>query len=1054
MLMLLGYALLGFWGIPLLVGWIVPAQVREHLDREATMGKVRFNPFTFVFELRDLEIKDPDGSPLLTWDRFRLDFEFTSVFHGPWHVRELLLDAPSFRARINPDYRFNFSDLIDKYGTTADEPAQTNSPSEPLPALVIDSITVTNLAASYADLTTSQPFSVEASPINLLVRDFRTATGHTNRFSLQGSTDIGMQFQVEGETLLAPPEVTSRIGVTELTLNSLEAFYSDYLELKVRDGKVDLATEVHLKFGDEEQIAQVHNTLLSLRNLRVGLPDNATNLVELDQLTVQAPFADAWKRDAQVGSIALDGVRLNIHRRADHSLELVEAAHPKQTDTQVPATVALTFNAVSNIASLFSGNTNVGLARLDHLVLTNSSVALLDEAPGIPVQVMLSGLSAEAEHFSTAADATPTAHVAFDWQTNGTFQLMANARITPPSLELEVDLKDWDLSVADAYLSQFANVQLEQSILNFNGRASLQVPQDTEPEGRFKGRLGIHQFKTSHGSDSANLLHWDDFTVEGIEVGLQPLAINIDTISLAAPEVWGVIQTNGTVNLLTAANLTNAVITTKTTTLTSDSPEEVQAKAEQVTGATSEPSQAALPPVRIGGILVTNAILYLSDKFSQPDAHLTVNPLNLWITHLDSADMQSMDISGSGSLEPAGTFILTAIVRPLDCTNATTLKLTTEGIDLSPTEPYVQRFLGYELDRGTLTTDLDYRISNRQLNGQNLVTLNQLTLGEAVESPDAIKAPIKLGIKVLQDRQGRIQLEVPVAGSLDDPQFDIGKVISGAFANIFTKVLTSPFSVLGGLLGEGESDDLERVAFAAGSAEIDKAGMKRLGKLEKVLYERPTLGLDLLALVDPAADRAVLRELRLNEQLFELRTSGGQTNAVLSTDEEATLVADAYRRLHGLDIPEAEPLPTALPAVPEPTVAEPETPAPRTRIRLSQNLRGGERMMQRRLSSSTSSGIPPTENTEPLVEMPPSQEPAQLIPEPAHPELPPVPVMRQSLLEAITVPDDALAELGRQRIDAVRKALLQGGTIEPDRISLKTLSGPAPSGVEVRFSLQ
>lgn len=1054
MLLVLSYTLLGFLGIPLLVRWMAPSQIAKQLGREVTLESVRFNPFTFVLEISGLDIKDPDGSPFVSWDHFRLDFEFTSIFSGPWRIREIVLDAPSFRAQINPDYRFNFSDLIEKFGSTTEDFPQPESPAEPLPALILDYLAITNFTATYADLTTTEPFRLEATPINLTVRDFRTSPGHTNGFSLEGQTDIGMGFELDGELQLSPPEVTSHVEVTNIALNSLEAFYSEYLNLKIREGTVDLATEVHLRIGGDSEIAQLRDTLFSLRDLKVGLADLATNLAELDTLIVRAPFADAWDRDAHVESVSLAGARLKVHRRADLSLEMVEAAQPKETEKEVPATVALTFNAVSNIASIFSGNTNVGLARLDRLVLTNSNVELLDEAPGVPVRVIVSDIFAGVENVSTAPDAKPTANVSLLWQTNGTFSLEARAQSSPPAMEVDVALQQWDLSMADAYLGQFANVRLQQSALNFTGHASLLIPPDSEPEGRFQGSMSIHQFKTSHGSDMARLLHWEDFSMDGITVDLHPMNIHVDTVSLSAPEVWGVLHTNGTVNLLTAANLTNAVITASTS---SDAGGSTMTETP-VTGLAAEPptepTTADLPPITIGGILITNAILHLTDELTEPDAHLTVNPLNIHVIDLNSANLQSINVSSSGSLEPSGNFALEARVRPLDGTDTTTLKLTTEGIDLSPTDPYVRRFLGYQLDRGTLSTELDYKLSNRQLDGQNRVLLNQLALGQSVESPDAIKAPVKLGIKVLQDRQGRIELKVPVQGSLDDPQFDIGKVLSGAFANVFTKVLTSPFSVLGGLLGEGEPEDLERIAFAPGSSEIDKEGLKRLGKLEKVLYERPTLGLELLALVDPKEDGAALRELRLREQLTELRSSTGESAGEISSTDEARLIEQAYRELHGLPLPDAAQTASESPVTQEPPTAQLESTAPSQKsIRLTQSLRGGERMMQRRLKNTSEQETPTSDSASPAEDgaTTESNQP-EPVPEPA--PLPSVAVMRTALLDAIKIPEETLAELGNKRQEAARTALLTSGRIEPERVTPKTLSGTAPTGTELRFSLQ
>jgi hypothetical protein len=164
-----------------------------------------------------------------------------------------------------------------------------------------------------------------------------------------------------------------------------------------------------------------------------------------------------------------------------------------------------------------------------------------------------------------------------------------------------------------------------------------------------------------------------------------------------------------------------------------------------------------------------------------------------------------------------------------------------------------------------MSVDLNYKVENRQLDAKHRITINQLQLGEKVDSPEATSLPVKLAIALLKDRNGVINLDLPVNGSLDDPQFRLGPLIWKVVVNLFTKAVTAPFALLGSLFGGGE--EMSYIDFPAGSAALDAAGKAKLQALVKALDARPALNLDVPPVVAPEADRAALAAARWQESL-------------------------------------------------------------------------------------------------------------------------------------------------------------------------------------------
>jgi hypothetical protein len=906
--------------------------------------------------------------------------------------------GPIERHQRNPDYSFNFSDLIEKFGSSDESDADPEEPA-PMPLLVIDSLEIRDAAATYADLTASTPFRLRIHPVNLRAPDFSTVPGHTNTFDLQGATDAGGQFSFAGSLLLTPPEIHGRFDLQGLNLTNFAALYQDFARFQVRDGAIALATEPHLRLSSSNRLAQIKNTRFALRDLKVGLPDATENLAELDALTVEVPSADAWQREAHVRDVLVDGVRLAVHREPNRQIELIEAAKPTETTHAAPGSAQLVFTAFTNAIALFSGNTNVGVARLDTFVLTNAAVHVLDDVPTPPVHATVSDIALTVRNVSTLPDAAPTARLSLLWQTNGPLAVELTAKVNPPTLEVAIDLERWDLSVADAYLADFARARLDQAELSIHGRARLEVPAGAEPSGGFEGEVHLANLNTRHHTNDAGLLGWDALSVRGIKANLHPLGATIDQIEVVSPQLWGILHPDGTVNLLTAGNITNAMVTPSASAAGTPPPDSAPAPDAPPTtpaepAGTTPPS---LPPVYIATVLLTNGILHLADEMSEPDARITINPLNVLLRHLSTTNLQSGDFQISGKFEPAGTFKIDGAVRPLDGPEPTWVELTTQGIDLAPTGPYVQRFLGFELARGAVSTDLRYTVTQRRLQGTNNVVLDQFTLGRQVESPDAFKLPIKLGLKILQDREGRINLTVPVEGSLDDPQFNLGQVISGAFANLFTKVLTSPFSILGGLVGGGDQEELDRVQFEPGESTLDTRRLDQVGKIEKILHERPALALELLGTADPDRDGEAIRQARL---------------AALTPPQP---------------VPQPEAQPETQPVAPGESVQSSEpadsNAAPPDDDDYARNLE--RRFLDARKAAMNAAALEAKEGQA---------------------ETAPAPV--------IEITEDDLRQLAQQRAEAVRTVILESGRIQADRVTIQELAGPPPRGTEVRLSLQ
>jgi hypothetical protein len=226
-------------------------------------------------------------------------------------------------------------------------------------------------------------------------------------------------------------------------------------------------------------------------------------------------------------------------------------------------------------------------------------------------------------------------------------------------------------------------------------------------------------------------------------------------------------------------------------------------------------------------------------------------------------------------------------------------------VDLTPTSPYVGKFLGYKLDKGHLNVEVNYVMTDRKINASNLLVLDQFTLGQSVDSPDATKLPVKLAIAILKDRNGKIELEVPIEGNLDDPNFHYGPVIMHTIENIIVKMVTSPFAALGSIFG-GKSDEVDHQDFTPGSATLTASDVDKLDVLLSGLNERPGLQLGIEGGYDEVKDTEAIRaqklEKALHRQKWELLRKSEQDRispdeVSLPPDERADILKKMYNAI-------------------------------------------------------------------------------------------------------------------------------------------------------------
>jgi outer membrane protein OmpA-like peptidoglycan-associated protein len=302
-------------------------------------------------------------------------------------------------------------------------------------------------------------------------------------------------------------------------------------------------------------------------------------------------------------------------------------------------------------------------------------------------------------------------------------------------------------------------------------------------------------------------------------------------------------------------------------------------------------------PITIDTVRIENGVLDFSDLFIKPKFDADAKNLRGSVKGLSSKPSARADVLLEGEVSKYSPVKISGQINPLSEEKYADLAMSFKNFDLTTTSPYSGKFAGYKIAKGKLSLNLKYKVSGDDFSGENGIVVEQLTLGERVESPDATELPVSLAIALLKDSNGNIELDVPVEGDLNNPHFDYGKVVSDAMSKIITNIVSSPFAALGNLVG-GSGAELNNIEFELGSATLGPEQIEKLDKLAEALSERPALLLKIEGTADEQKDGEALVEAELLAHLKrakrqQLRRTG---EPVPANAENISLSSADYRR--------------------------------------------------------------------------------------------------------------------------------------------------------------
>lgn len=490
-----------------------------------------------------------------------------------------------------------------------------------------------------------------------------------------------------------------------------------------------------------------------------------------------------------------------------------------------------------------------------------------DESTQPGVTLSVGSLDLEADRL--ALDARPTSFTlrADGIQKQGTLALKGSLTVQPPSLKTSVDLDKFDAASLAPYIASSLNATVRSLSLGARGNATFAPAQHGKPmQADWRGAIQVDDFDLQDRINKAAFLNWKHLGLNSMRISMAGPKLGLGLGDILLDDFYGniLLDSNARLNvmdILVAKGQAAGSITQDTQTRQGHAAEK-----GKPTGKPAARHDSTEPDISIDSIRLRHGRMTFNDRFVRPNYRAELSSIDGTLTAVSSTRPTPAKVRVAGRVYGTAPFSISGTVQPFSRYLALDLKAFARGVDLPRFTTYSSKYVGYAIERGKLSVDLQYQIKNRALQASNKVVLNQLTFGKPSGSPDAIKLPVLLAVALLKDSSGNIDVNLPISGSLDDPQFSVGGIIVRVIMNTLVKAVTAPFTLLASAFGSG-SDDLSRVDFAPGSAALDDEAKSSIATLVKALSDRPALKMDIIGRADPQADEAGLRQAWVDNQM-------------------------------------------------------------------------------------------------------------------------------------------------------------------------------------------
>ncbi|MCP2500813.1 MAG: DUF748 domain-containing protein [Deltaproteobacteria bacterium] len=822
--------------------------------------------------LKELRINGKDRSPMVHLPTVKVVISPSDLAARDFHLAALQVQDPEIDVSVDRNGKLNLLSLLPEKQKESETEgkgeaiAAKDEPGGKEEKFAVDSIRLTGGKVRFADASRGTPFGTAVGELRVDVDGLSTEEGKKADARFSFSTESGETVELKGNLSLSPLGSEGTIALAKVVLKKYAPYYGDVVRFDINGGTLDVRSGYSVAQGDGGPEFRLSGLGASVSDLRLRQREEKEEFLVLPEFSLKEAEVDPAKRQITIGAVATTKGSVFVRRSAGGETNVARLVPDGGRSAEPPGAQGARGNTEGEKpAELPWGVT------IKETVVDRYSVKFEDRTTDPPVEIDLARLRLKAENIATGRKQRGKFSFSTLYNRQGSVSLVGTLAVDPPSMNAKLQVKSLPIGPMQPYYTERVKILLTGGSISAEGNVSIDAPKGKPVSAGFRGEVSVNDFSSLDKALEEEFLKFAGLQFGGVEVGYNPTSVAIREISLTDFYSRIIVNPDGTLNVQGIVAKEGAARDNAART-----------PAPAAAAPADNAAQAPGVPVRIDTVTLQGGAVNFSDKYIKPNYSASLVEVGGRVSGLSSEESRLADVDLRGKLENSAPLEIGGKINPLAKDLFLDLTVDFRDMDLSTLSSYSGRYAGYGIQKGKLTLNLKYHIEKGKLDSENKVFLDQFTFGDAVDSPDATKLPVRLAVALLKDRSGEIHLDLPVTGSIDDPKFSVWGVVWQIVKNLLVKVATSPFALLGAIFGGGGGEELSYLEFDPGSSDIPASGTAKLGNLVKVLTDRPALKLEIEGHVDIETDREGMRQ-----QIFRRKVAARKLADLAKTGQPA-----------------------------------------------------------------------------------------------------------------------------------------------------------------------
>lgn len=841
------YAVLGFFATPLVLKSQLKSIVEEELNADISIEEIFFNPFSFRLVIDKLELRDLEQKHLMSFNSLDINIEPSSLYKPALHIKSLLLQRPKISLIYEKDKTINIASMV-----KGKEKQEKNGKDESfIPRVILEKISIANGCLDYKDYSNDTPFDFSFENIGLNLENIDTKELSTSDATarLYSSLGDGGTLDIKSKLLsLKPLKIEGGVEFHANKLYSVWKYFQDYLNIEVADGEVDLKADYYINLDDLDATT-IDNFELFAAKLRVKPKSGEKDILNLENFSLSGVTIKPMLQDLNIENLVIDSLHLRVQREKSGEFDWSD------------------YIKTSFTPSVRESKSKPWSASIDELALKNIKLDFIDQKLEPSVTTRLDVLSFNAYGIDSKESSWLKYGASAKLNGKGDITLLGEFRHTPLKQKSEFKLSDISLKEFSPYLNEISYLELKDGYLDLDSKVEYEK-RDDKADLRVSGLLNIKEFFLNDARDSSVVLSLNKMQLNSFEYEMNPDRAYIDELDLDGFYIKAIIDRKKVLNLA------GLIKESKEDLNKSDKPKF---------------------DFKIMKIDVASGSARFEDLSLPLDFKTDIHNLNGAIYAISNQDSEISYVDIAGEVDRYGSTKLSGSLDSANPKNYLDLNFNFRNLELSALSGYSANFAGYKIDEGKLFLDLGYKIVDSNLLGKNSIIIKKIELGEKIEDENINALPLGFAIALLEDSNGVIDIDMPVEGNVDAPDFKYGSMVLKTFTSLIVRAVASPFKFLGSMVGlDGEK--LEYIEFESGLSTLLPPEREKLDNLLKIMLERPKISLKITPKYDEIQDAFLLKREKM--LLSIMKKSGVKSKKEQLNSLNIDLLEDLYEDLN------------------------------------------------------------------------------------------------------------------------------------------------------------